>query len=733
MYKYFKTTSESQEEFKNCQEPIAQESNPIIPGLIKKNSEGKLLQTHIVQDTKIKYFLHATLSSCEQFKTLQSQMLIALKELNERILTSCFILQDNSEISKEKIIHDEVSQFLSKLSKFEEKLAICLFNNFESLKNLKYDCMSEIRKEYEWIKANTSDYIKELNNIRETIKFDEEPCYLDNITTKLKIDENFFIEKDIRICNNYQLDDQQSNKLENPEEAQNKALILKLRSIIPISENMVQAALKFLYVKYSRPITNDHYFDYFSHMCLFPEFESKVFDFFFFFLYCPEHIPLIKDDSPFPLNNCVDHSQLKSTTRVYSTVVQNIFDILNIYLADSPQIIYQPRIFLEERGLKSIQELKVKSSYLQKTSKMLSVFDLMIGLLNIPELKCLPELYNKIESIISNALIKPVELEIVDDDKLENFKMKTKSLSSWSCQTILKLKNGVDVFKNCPSIVFQCSEFLFKKIKKTIQKVTDVLIPINNLLKKDSSTGINLKLDHLKKLIETEQDLEDLQNLFSCFSSPFSNLFLKKDKNYIKFLEKSQLLLKELSSKILTNETVQDFILHLFELLNYVSESRTYNKSNDVKSIVTNVFLICLNYYCLLCIEEISKSYEDNNTAENFEAPPKLSLIASSTNSSAEETSSNLPEMSFTFSQLRKTREFNFDHLFSDLCHKYHLLFKTIMYVKPGESEIRNEVLIIDKKLPWILDFDTKKNVFRSKMMKNLKDTGTIYRRSTST
>ena len=112
---------------------------------------------------------------------------------------------------------------------------------------------------------------------------------------------------------------------------------------------------------------------------------------------------------------------------------------------------------------------------------------------------------------------------------------------------------------------------------------------------------------------------------------------------------------------------------------------------------------ICLHYYGLVSIREAYYKTADIAQASEDELPSLSEIV--STNSMGDQ--SSFPELLDSFSNLRTSREFDFDILFSNMAKNYQEHVSKLAC--EVDDIITEEMHIICSKLPWALDFAVKR------------------------
>jgi len=163
---------------------------------------------------------------------------------------------------------------------------------------------------------------------------------------------------------------------------------------------------------------------------------------------------------------------------------------------------------------------------------------------------------------------------------------------------------------------------------------------------------------------------------------------------------------------LLQEKSFEDFVSLMFEFIHCCYDS-DYKEDPSVLIMLKT----CIHFYSLLSIDTI---YSQNNQIDNQVAKssnevktPLLSRISSFDSIVENEVT---PEVSRTFSHMRRSREMDFDALITDLLRKYQENISDMITEDISDEEefgFIKELFIICKKLPCALDFSTKDTLLR--------------------
>lgn len=606
----------------------------------------------------------------------------------------------------------EITFDMDTLSGFEKSLMLCLIEQFETLRSFAYpDNIGLIKEELTAIQNNFPMYLSLLKK-RQGLCSDKEEIKVNPDLLKQNICDLAFHENFV-FCTSTALpsssDDTSASKL-------SRKNILRLNSLYVIDDQVVENAIDLLYQNYqSYEFRRSGSLSLVTQLCESPQFEVKLLDFCIFFLYCPDHLQLIKDSKEeFPYKNVLNVSAPLPLNEVYSQVASNIMEFFERYVRRKEYLVYQPRLIFEKYGLKSIQALKTKSGFYENTPCMVSLCDLIIGLLGIEQFNPSTTLFTKLEGLINDIFSLPTKFKLLKIKPGNEDLNQPRVLSNEPCKKLLELGNIENALKVVPEIVVQNMNTVLDIFFAKSTQLTKAFEENNAQLKeKGKNATTEFKQDDITIVLAVEKDLAAISSILAALSNVLSSWMLERQKDEpsenapkdneakAKFKDYESCL-KTFNTEVLCQKYFEDLILLLFEFANYIPfQDRSYwmNKFDTMAFLVAKA---CFSIYNLVCIREMRTADSSTSkdlinlmvepcsiTSSEFPAEPKDSL-----------------KIQKTFSEIRRERQFDFDMLFSNMVKTNQAALSKMI---SQDSARFNQVTLICKRMPWVLDLTVKK------------------------
>lgn len=676
----------------------------------------------------IKYFFHPDLLTLEEFARLEDKLHIKLKSLNEAVgiifATIPPEYQKNPSKLKE-ILSGVIAPFFNGMTKFDENLCYCIMNKHSNLKNVPIEDIKDIKNEYLWIQDNFTKYLSLLEKVRGKI-LDKKPVEEDE---ENKIDiKSFLIDTKFKFVTDDKLEIKKKEDEKVDPEADRK-LIPNLRNIWAIDETFVESVCRLFYTKYETNILSDFRTSaLIGQLLSSPKFEIKLFDFFFFFLYSPEHISLIQEGATFPYNK-LSNVEVSDPVQTFLTTTNNILAFIKNYFATKRYLLQQPKTLFEEFGLKSLKALKDSTKFQDKLGKMFSVLDMVVGILDIEEIKGSFELNSQVISVMQNIFAEPLDFEILQPHEFSTAKDQSKILSLYAADILVGCEGNLQFILNCPRISLSSYKFLQRTVKE-VEAIDPIVSKECEDLRIKKKKDEKFVVGDFRTILRYESHLKNLDASIKIFRAAIVSLYQGKKTIPKENAEKVRFVLKELDNKFMKNLTVQDILLHIFELTELFHIFHTQVENQVYGRFADFLVNICVGFYSLYCYHVITiKGLEAEASSDGI---PKLSKVASKDEGYFEEAVA-APKFMKSFSQMKKSKDINFDLLFSNLNKKYPKIVDTFVYGDPEfKSSVNPEALPIVKRIPWIVDFGIKKSQISGKIATNLSETNISQQRTLS-
>ena len=647
-----------------------------------------------------------------EFKTIKNGILRKLKQIHEKSFASQAVLVHNeiktaNDIEKEII--EEIKQEMTKMTDFEKNLVPCLIEELNTLKSFEYpNDYHDIRREYRWITSEFEEYLQKLEALRDLDNLPPESETIRPLSPE-ELEEESVSVIGLRFCSENipkeQKEEIEDNKIipcksPNYSEPMNRIFLVDddlVESFISIfcrSESKMKAILK--------------------QVCKQALFQAKVVDFCLFFLHCPGYA---LEQEGFLYSYISTIKKTEPGYDAYTKIASNLLDFLDNYFEENHDLIYQPRTFLENHGLKSLHAFKNKANYLAETAGLVSWFDLFIGLLGVAKITTNLQLSTKVEETIHKLLSKSIQLNVIEVKENEELPEVTRVITRKSLEKLVRSKNMDDFMRD---IILHNPKLAIKSID---QKVETLISPLEELipkLKKKKTDGESFEYCDLDEITEFEADFVSFEKLLGAYSSMLSVPLLKT----IKPLKRKQVLLidsaqekealKEIAylikENLLNMKVFEDFMILLFEVANYGTDNNLKNET-----IIFTIVKTCIHFYALICIaayQAQNPAYQARKISTEVEFP----ILSRFSSFESTHDIDRLPEFTMTFSQLKRSREFNFDVLFMDLCRKYQERISDFISdncCEDDKFENVRELFIICKKLPCAVEFSLKKTLLK--------------------
>jgi len=670
----------------------------------------------------VEYFYHENVAEKNDFNDIKRKVFRIIKHIHEKAYAEKTILMNNHEVKSssalEKEIIDEIKQEMTKMTDFEKNMAYIIIEEFNTLKSFEYPKeFSEIKLEYYWIKENWEDYLDKLS----LLKNSDDPS-VESSNTKILTDEEMetLNVKGFNFCSGEipRVSEKKEEEKDETEMTSSKSPDYSEENnrMFLIEDKIVESYIRVLYRQSSKELI------LLNQLCKSSFFEAKIIDFCFFLLYCPEHLSDL-DDRIFYKNI----NKIYSQSALFNKVSVFTFDFLSKIFNQNQDLVYQPRIFLERNALKNLDNLKKINSFYGKTKDLVSWLDLCIGLLGVEKIKSEYTLNRNIEEFICNIFKKYPNLLFIEPRAGEDVTLeKMRLISKNCCEILIKREKFKDFFQD---LILHNPESFIKNIEEKATSLIHYLEEQLSIFKTMKTNNEPIEKD-LQSLEDSYSDFHNFEKLLGSCSSLlsvplFDSIKLPKRKQIIWADSKKEAkLIKEATQVIKENlinmKPLEDLVILIFEIANI-----THDWEKDINESLRTFFVsICTHFYSLISIGTYQSQTHHHSQlhkiSENIEFPT-LSRFSSfdSVNDS-----DRLPEFTQTFSQLRKSGEYNFDILFTDLCRKNSEIIKTI--IKDAfDSDVLGEIIeyfIICRKLPCALEFSSKKVLLLELIKKELKD-----------
>ena len=669
----------------------------------KLNEDKQLIS---LQDSRVCHFSYPDLSNRRHFDILKNQMGIKLKILSEKIsvaLSALDLYSEKPDVLIKKLITTEVNNHLESLTKFERNLSLCLLERFETLRI--FECPSElkeIQKELEWLESNFEQY---LQIIRETSGSNPVPVIFEDQV--LEPDLNMYFNREFQFCTNEKSEEESKTEQEYP-----KSLIEKssafFRDIYPADDKFVESLVGFFFVDFynkEQPFVDSKMGKIVQTLCCSATFEAKVIDFCITLLYSPTHVDLLAGI----LNASLYSSNISNPAKMYETTACNVLNFLAKQLDVSPYLRSQPRAYFERCGLQSLREFKQKTEFMKRTSCLISLYDLLIGLFAIEQIKSSNVISSRMLYFELNKPEKHTNLLILSVQEGEELKEVIDVITTKACKQLLQKFPLESTINESSMIVLGHIEPLISLIHDKVASLSEMVDKTNSVLKeKIAYNECDIGYSDIESLLTLQDSLDSFANGLT-----LSNLILTKwlrEKH--KIIKKGQEMVykkafQEINTHISQESKCKLFIINLFELADYLASpafNNTEAKNSLIMSVVKALLSFCSLHYIGAAVRK-SGTLENQSETEGYDLP-SLSNLTSST--SVDEITPT-PELSHTFSALKQLQQYDFDQLLINMCKKHQQSVLSTITQKEPKGLGFDGVYVLCKKIPWILDFNTKK------------------------
>jgi len=628
-----------------------------------KNNDGQPERKEYNDDFKnslndtirsIKYFNIRGLKDREQFNSLIRALRIKLKILTERVLVTQ-IFNDNDNFKNEDIVTNALLGETKTLSEYESNLLFCLAEDFEVLKHFKHPRIQDLKEEFIWIQNNFDLYLFSLldnqstpavplsteNNKNDVVMFFEGSNFCTDPPSPIHVDSL-----------------KQSSLTE-----ETKEKLQFIKNLYWIDGNLVESMLSLFYLKYSQSTANRYHL--LIELCNSPQFEMKLMDFCFFFLYCPEHLL-----DPSTLNQKIHNLEFSQSKQfIYQTVAENILEFFKIYLSNKEYLIYQPKVYLNNYGLKSLRELKKAHQYCKTTQKMGSICDLLIGLLDVKEISSSKSLKKALSDIISLSVLSFSQMKFETTTTVDHPVEKPRILTVKSLELLIAhCPETIKLFKQIPDIV----TFKFNSVLEVTCNKANLLyiekgfvLKIRALICQQNETKAT---STFKALIDNREHLSALADLLEIIS-----LHLVEKNSH----ENIGAIMEQLLKGIVQDTHFKKLIFCLFELL--LAFHQEIQTNYGLKSVAAALLKTCIHFYNLHCLIELSCN------KENYQGLEEISELSK---------------------------------LLEEVCKKYRENIVSIVLENNLKSSYEKLLLIVCKKIPGLLDFTVKRQILNEQIRK---------------
>ena len=668
-------------------------------------------------DSQVSYFLHLSLSNGNHFNMLKNQVSIKLKVLSEKISVALSALNVNPEdlyLSRKKLIATEVSNHLESLTIFEKNLSLCLLEQFETLRL--FDCPSklkEVKEELQWLETHFEQYMEIIQKVpgyksAQVVSEDE----------IIALHENLSFVKEFQFCVDEPSGDQPITEDQFPRSLVEKNSTF-LKDIYPSDDGFVEALISLFFDDYNESLTftQSRPGQIVEKLCYAATLEMKVVDFCITLIYSPEQIRMLATIFNISLHPEKDSDD--PTSKTYESVACNVLKFLAKLLQTRKYLMLQPRAYLERYGLRSLQDFKKKTEFMKRTSCMISIYDLLVGLSNVAQISSsivlLPLLssLNLNESSIYNKLI------ILKVQEGEELKEMTNVLTTKSCKQLLQKTPLGSIIREYPIIVLGDIELLINLIQdqqalliQPVEETNSVLKAVIRVNEKEISSA------HIRPMEAIQASLRSFASGLALSSLLLSKWLREKHeviKKGGKLVSENQMLyeqaFKEINAYILQDLKCEALIISLFELADYLS-SPAFGEIEEKDILIKDILKALISFCTLRYIKEAAKKSVETVVKQNETAGNDFPSLSNFTSCNSVDGLPVIPELSHTFSILRQLRQFDFDVLLTNACKKHQKYILDIITEENPNGSGRANIYIICKKLPWIIDLSTKKIIF---------------------
>ena len=652
----------------------------------------------------------------KQFDGLKRKVNRALKALSERVQVRILHSEQNQQQIDIEIIAQEILEERGLMTKYEQNLLSCLGGQLETLREaFNGPEVDEMKVELTWIEENFNKYVEILQKTNEDNEMEE----IKDMFEETKEEEpGFIFEEGFEFCTEHpELTPSIFGKIE-PKKTEWIAKASEVNGVFLVDEEVVDSLMGLLSLcKYEESLNKEanKLTILLRELCNCAKFELQFIDLGLFLLYCPEQV----ED--------------------YNRFALNILQFFSYYLQRKEYLLYQPRVYLERHGHQGIRDSKKKLDFMKKTSCMVSVCDLLIGLLTVKEILSSPELLKETEDLVTGILSKVGnKMKIVEIEEGQELKEEQRVITSKTCNRIFSLSKIDTVIKS----VSEASIYGFKRLFRLLGTKIEILNSIieeANLALKNKIKVLNEKPvpNDIKTVLENLPSLAGLDELLGSVSNNVAPWFLNKTEaeeqagGFINLEERDKVyhkIIQSIDSQILKEKLTEDFILRLYELAAYLQVED--QDTAQFKIVMGSILGICLHFYALVCIRDAYNKLQIHQNKDNSMVEGEFPNLTKMLSTDSQGELKELPELSQTFSHFRASRQFDYDLLFSDLVKKNRDLLSQMAYEDLNKTVPKYEILVICRRRPWILDFSSKKRILAEKILEDMRRIGSRAMRS---
>ena len=229
-----------------------------------------------------------------------------------------------------------------------------------------------------------------------------------------------------------------------------------LKELFPTDDMFLESLISFFYINYDKDLSSEdsRVFDTLQNLCNSPIIEAKLIDFSVAFLYSRDDFDF-SIVAPFPhLTILRFDDRSLSSKEAYDIVSSNILDFLVRYIQTRKYLLLQPRIFFHQCELSSIREFKTRTRFLDRTCCLVSLYDLLVHLLEFHTNKQKDTPITKLRALDLETIAKQNQSKMMHIEKGEEFQQTIGVLSLKNSSKLLQMIGLKLALSTVPAIVF---------------------------------------------------------------------------------------------------------------------------------------------------------------------------------------------------------------------------------------------------------------------------------------
>lgn len=633
--------------------------------------DTKIENSKPYQSLYVKHFYDPDIISIKIFEYFEYQAELMLKELEEELSVLQF---DQNSQNKSKYQNQLIKNKLDNISrKIIYNLFLSQLKSSNLISEIHLELNQEIITEYIWIKNNPGVFVSEISRIREyrNEKYENlETSIQDNINIKDVVFSNI---KHNKINSQYKTNIAKVEKDFN-----------NLISNFPMSNFSNEAGIVSWILEefFNQKSENGVYtFNFIlSTLSLSVRLECEILRALFRFIKSPES-----------MLNKIENSK------------ETIYDrILKYFESNNYKFAQINKSFLIRSSFNIIDNLYGSFDMEKNLTNSISLLDILLEKQadsSIPINNTYLKNYSKIILKDSSLPLNVYESELdVIQDKFQAGIMVS------NLNTLLQNEDYFAYLQFQPFIYFYKYPEIVSKI---IEKIINIQEPIKKFISYMKPYLYENKISELsfdsKEVLEFLQIKPNVSDLFGNFKFLCSPLIEFSRALNLEIKTKFKKTIMDINEIFIQNDFVLDFMYSSFEISFYLFHFQT--KASPFNSINEVILKLIIQFYVLKCLNDFTPGSNSLNVEEE-------TFVQKIISNERELLDDSKLKLNTTISQYKKIKDnSSFDSLFLKLWNNGKKHLKN--YAFENFNVLSKEFSIIIRRLPWILNFDEKNNIFQ--------------------